>query len=194
MKVIRNKLLPLKGFAAINLFGILFVRKDSKITDRLLNHEAIHTAQMKELGYIPFYVLYLIEWFIKLIINKLDNNKAYKSISFEREAYDNQNNLEYLKNRKNYEWLRKRLDKIPQDKLLHFISGLGISQITTGILLNYTSVIIAMSIGLIITTGAAIAKEVYDKVSKTGTKDKEDLLYTVIGGVIGLGLLLPTIF
>lgn len=194
MKVIRNKLLPLKGFAAINLFGILFVRKDSKITDRLLNHEAIHTAQMKELGYIPFYVLYLIEWFIKLIINKLDNNKAYKSISFEREAYDNQNNLEYLKNRKNYEWLRKWLDKIPQDKLLHFISGLGISQITTGILLNYTSVIIAMSIGLIITTGAAIAKEVYDKVSKTGTKDKEDLLYTIVGGVIGLGLLLPTIF
>lgn len=194
MKVIRNKLLPLKGFAAMNLFGILFVRKDSKITDRLLNHEAIHTAQMKELGYIPFYVLYLIEWFIKLIINKLDNNKAYKSISFEREAYDNQNNLEYLKNRKNYEWLRKWLDKIPQDKLLHFISGLGISQITTGILLNYTSIIIAMCIGLIITTGAAIAKEVYDKVSKTGTKDKEDLLYTVVGGVIGLGLLLPTIF
>lgn len=194
MKVIRNKLLPLKGFAAINLFGILFVRKDSKITDRLLNHEAIHTAQMKELGYIPFYVLYLIEWFIKLIINKLDNNKAYKSISFEREAYDNQNNLEYLKNRKNYEWLRKWLDKIPQDKLLHFISGLGISQITTGILLNYTSVIIAMSIGLIITTGAAIAKEVYDKVSKTGTKDKEDLLYTIVGGCVGLGLLLPTIF
>ena len=194
MKIIRNKLLPLKGFAAMNLFGILFVRKDSKITDRLLNHEAIHTAQMKELGYIPFYILYLIEWFIKLIINKLDNNKAYKSISFEREAYDNQNNLEYLKNRKNYEWIRKWLDNIPQDKLLHFISGLGISQITTGILLNYTSVIIAMSIGLIITTGAAIAKEVYDKVSKTGTKDKEDLLYTVVGGVIGLGLLLPTIF
>lgn len=194
MKVIRNKLLPFKGFAAINLFGILFVRKDSKITDRLLNHEAIHTAQMKELGYIPFYILYLIEWFIKLIINKLDNNKAYKSISFEREAYNNQNNLEYLKNRKNYEWLRKQLDKIPQDKLLHFICGLGISQITTGILLNYTSVIIAMCIGLIITTGAAIAKEVYDKISKTGTKDKEDLLYTVVGGCVGLGLLLPTIF
>lgn len=107
MKIIRNKLLPLKGFAAINLFGILFVRKDSKITDRLLNHEAIHTAQMKELGYIPFYILYLIEWFIKLIINKLDNNKAYKSISFEREAYNNQNNSEYLKNRKNYEWIKE---------------------------------------------------------------------------------------
>ena len=51
-----------------------------------------------------------------------------------------------------------------------------------------------MSIGLIITGGTAIAKEVYDKVSKTGTKDKEDLLYTVVGGCVGLGLLLPTIF
>ena len=79
MKVIRNKLLPLKGFAAINLFGILFVRKDSKITDRLLNHEAIHTAQMKELGYIFFYIWYVIEWFIKLFTTK----NAYKSISFE---------------------------------------------------------------------------------------------------------------
>lgn len=90
--------------------------------------------------------------------------------------------------------LRKWLDKIPQDKLLHFICGLGISQITTGILLNYTSVIMAMLIALIVTGGAAIAKEVYDKVSKTGTKDKKDLLYTVIGGCVGLGLLLPTIF
>ena len=51
-----------------------------------------------------------------------------------------------------------------------------------------------MCIGLIITTGAAIAKEVYDKVSKTGTKDKEDLLYTIVGGIIGLGLLSLTIF
>ena len=51
-----------------------------------------------------------------------------------------------------------------------------------------------MCIGLIITGGAAIAKEVYDKISKTGTSDKEDLLYTVIGGCVGLCLLLPTIF
>ena len=51
-----------------------------------------------------------------------------------------------------------------------------------------------MCIGFIVTGGAAIAKEVYDKVSKTGTKDKEDLLYTVVGGCVGLGLLLPTIF
>ncbi len=107
MKVIRNKLLPLKGFAAINLFGILFVRDGANVSDTLINHEAIHTAQMKELGYIPFYILYLIEWFIKLIINKLDNNKAYKSISFERETYSNQNNLNYLKERKHYEWIKR---------------------------------------------------------------------------------------
>lgn len=90
--------------------------------------------------------------------------------------------------------LRKWLDKIPQDKLLHFICGLGISQITTGILLNYTSIIIAMCIGFIVTTGAAIAKEVYDKVSKTGTSDKDDFMYTIAGGWSGLCLLLPTIF
>lgn len=45
MKVVYNNLIPFKGFQAMNLFGILFARKEynpiSKIT---LNHEAIHTA------------------------------------------------------------------------------------------------------------------------------------------------------
>ena len=32
--------------------------------------------------------------------------KAYRSISFEQEAYDNQNNLNYLKNRKRFNWVK----------------------------------------------------------------------------------------
>ena len=51
-----------------------------------------------------------------------------------------------------------------------------------------------MCIGFIVTGGAAIAKEVYDKISKTGTSDKDDFIYTIVGGLIGLCLLLPTIF
>ena len=55
MKIIRNKIIPFKGFKAINLFGILFVRGDSKINEKTINHESIHTAQMKELWYMGFW-------------------------------------------------------------------------------------------------------------------------------------------
>lgn len=44
MRVIYNNWLPFKGFAAMNICGILFVRNGVKVTDRLLNHEEIHTA------------------------------------------------------------------------------------------------------------------------------------------------------
>lgn len=99
MKIIRNKIIPIKGFRAINLFGILFVRGNAEINDVVLNHERIHTAQMKEMLYIPFYVWYVIEWLIRLLI---DRKTAYRSISFEKEAYQNQHNLSYLKERKIY--------------------------------------------------------------------------------------------
>ncbi|WP_353124130.1 hypothetical protein [Dysgonomonas capnocytophagoides] len=104
MKVIYNKYIPIKGYVAINLFGIIFARKEfnplSRITE---NHERIHTAQMRELLFIFFYLWYGIEWVIRLIQYR-ETKKAYLNISFEREAYKNQNNLGYLKVRKKYEF------------------------------------------------------------------------------------------
>ena len=51
MKIIYNKLIPFKGFIAINLFGIIFARKEYKncLYRSVINHENIHTAQMKEM-------------------------------------------------------------------------------------------------------------------------------------------------
>lgn len=66
MKIIYNKIIPFKGFLAINLFGFLFARK--KLTEVDINHEKIHTEQMKELLYIPFYILYILEYIIRLCI------------------------------------------------------------------------------------------------------------------------------
>lgn len=41
---------------------------------------------MKELLYIPFYIIYFIEWLIRfLYLGNFD--KAYRSTSFEVEAY-----------------------------------------------------------------------------------------------------------
>ncbi|MDR1370827.1 MAG: hypothetical protein LBJ72_11995 [Dysgonamonadaceae bacterium] len=103
MKVIYNNILPFPGFAAINLFGILFVRENVILTSRVLNHERIHTAQMKELLYVFFYLLYFLEWIIRLFKYR---SKSYYNISFEREAYGNDGNPVYLKSRKFFAWTK----------------------------------------------------------------------------------------
>ena len=104
MPVIKNKILPLgKNFYAINLFGVIFAKGEcGRIT---LNHEKIHTRQMLELLIIPFYIIYVLEWLIR-ILQYHDPYKAYSNISFEREAYNNQFNLNYLKERKKFGFLR----------------------------------------------------------------------------------------
>ena len=85
MKIVYNNILPVKGFTAMNLFGIIFARNEYKpLARRIQNHEAIHTVQMKEMLYIFFYLWYLVEWLVKLF--RYGRN-AYENISFEREAY-----------------------------------------------------------------------------------------------------------
>lgn len=101
MKVVRNKIIPFKGFKAINICGVLFARKEAKIDKKTLNHEQIHTAQMKELLYVFFYLWYVLEWIVRLFMK----GNAYRNISFEREAYDNDNNDRYLNGRRRFAWL-----------------------------------------------------------------------------------------
>lgn len=101
----------------MNLFGVLFVRQEKGkpkpyVSSRTINHESVHTEQMKELGYIFFYIWYVIEWFIKLFTTK----NAYKSISFEREAYGNEMNLLYLEKRKRYAWFKYISNKYYKNK------------------------------------------------------------------------------
>ena len=98
MKIVRNNIIPFKGYSYINLFGVLFTRKTSKIRARTLNHERIRTAQMKELLFVGFYFLYLLEWVL--------NGFCYDCISFEKEAYDNEKNFKYLSSRRKYSWVK----------------------------------------------------------------------------------------
>lgn len=112
MIVIFNRIIPFKGFLACNIFGVIFIRKEyealtNKSTFRkVLNHEAIHTQQMKELGYIGFYVIYFIEWLYRLITPPWKT--AYRDISFEQEAYTHSENFEYPSNRKPFAQWRKQ--------------------------------------------------------------------------------------
>ena len=102
------------GFAAgITLapFGIYFneriwdLDRESDYWKRITNHESIHWKQQMEMLIISFYLWYFLEWLIKLILPPYTS--AYKALSFEREAYTNDNNLEYLKSRKHYSWINR---------------------------------------------------------------------------------------
>ncbi|MBR8703498.1 hypothetical protein [Porphyromonas levii] len=102
MKILENRFIPFDGFLCLNFFGIILVRKGWKhaVGAVDINHERIHTAQMKEMGYILFYVWYFIEWLVRLPFK----GNAYRNISFEREAYLHQSDLDYLNRRKHYAW------------------------------------------------------------------------------------------
>ena len=107
-----NDIIPFGKFSMMNLFGVLFIRKryEKTIRDGIrngdvrvlksLNHEQIHTAQMKEMTYILFYVWYFIAWLVRLLTPPMKT--AYIDILFEQEAYNHQWDLTYLDTRKPY--------------------------------------------------------------------------------------------
>lgn len=115
--MITSRFIPFAGFTAINLFGLIFVRKGKMLTSEDLCHERIHTRQMCELLFIPFYLFYLIEWVVRLFQTH-DRLRAYHQISFEREAYTHQSDPNYLHHRRAYAWrhfLRLRKEPAPQN-------------------------------------------------------------------------------
>ena len=105
MIVVQNRLLPFRGFSAINLCGVLFVRRGVRLDAMQLNHERIHTRQLCELLVVGFYVWYVVEWLVRTVWLR-DAMKAYRMIGFEREAYDHQHDLLYLHRRRHFAWLR----------------------------------------------------------------------------------------
>lgn len=111
MRIIYSKHFPPKDFGAINLLGLIIVRKDyDALSEAEKNHERIHTRQMLEMLIILFYLCYILEWLIRLIQYK-NRLKAYENISFEREAYSQMYDLSYLKRRKLfafYNYYRKK--------------------------------------------------------------------------------------
>jgi hypothetical protein len=89
----------------ITLWPFVILREKYKgRAKRIINHESIHIKQQEELLIIPFYILYVTEWFIKLFFY---GKEAYYNISFEREAYSNEYDFQYLESRKRYSWLKR---------------------------------------------------------------------------------------
>jgi hypothetical protein len=105
-----NRLSWFMYIGGITLFPYIILRErylngikyytDKNLT--IINHESIHIEQQKELLIIGFYLWYVIEWIIRLFMK----GNAYQNISFERDAYLNQDNSEYLSERKKYSFLK----------------------------------------------------------------------------------------
>lgn len=111
MKIIYNKYIPPKGYAAINICGVIFARDQYRpLREYTRRHEAIHTRQIVELLVIFFYLWYGIEWFVRLLQYR-NKKEAYRNISFEREAYTNEMDIIYLERRKLYTFI-KHLKKV----------------------------------------------------------------------------------
>ncbi len=91
-----------KGYEGITLYPFIFLKnKELKENEILVNHEKIHLRQQRELFVIFFYLFYAFEWMIKLVKYR-NAYLAYLNLSFEREAYQNESNLNYLRSRKLY--------------------------------------------------------------------------------------------
>lgn len=84
---------------------ILFKKATYKSDPVLVNHEKIHHQQQLELLIVPFYLLYSLHYLFNLAKYK-NHLQAYFNIVFEREAYQNECDLNYLKNRKTFAWIR----------------------------------------------------------------------------------------
>lgn len=90
----------------IALFPFIIVKDKLYLFDKeLINHEKIHIRQELELLVLPFYIIYGINWIINYLKYK-SWDTAYRNICFEREAYQNDYNLDYLKNRKLFSFLK----------------------------------------------------------------------------------------
>jgi hypothetical protein len=99
MFLIVTKYLIPKGYRGLAVFPFVFVKyRLDKENSVFVNHERIHLRQQSELLFIPFFIWYFFEFILRLIQYK-NKDLAYRNLSFEREAYANEKDLNYIKKR-----------------------------------------------------------------------------------------------
>jgi len=87
---------------AITLGFIVFSRDEMSETTK--RHETIHFQQYLETLFVGFLILYICDY-VKLRAKGVKGPEAYRLIRAEKEAYENQDDLEYLANRKRWKWI-----------------------------------------------------------------------------------------
>lgn len=131
MIVIKNKYIPFGNYVLMNVFGIILFSKEDYLNPINLNHEKIHSRQILECAIVAslivlalvlifniscwwfiaslssFYIWYGLEYLIiRIFGNKDTQSDRYHEVSFEEEAHNNDTNLNYLKTRKPFNWIK----------------------------------------------------------------------------------------
>lgn len=104
--VIQNSSIPKYLSIFINIWAITlypFIICKGEMDEQTLNHEKIHLAQQRELWLVGFYLLYAFYWLRARLLG-MSNHDAYMAIPFEVEAYAQQHDMDYLKNRERFAW------------------------------------------------------------------------------------------
>lgn len=106
MIVVVSRFLFRHPFSGIALWPFVLV-KHAYLKRNLvfLNHERIHLRQQVELLIVFFYLWYVLEYLFRMIQYK-NQYLAYKNISFEREAYANEKDLQYVHRRSFWNFLK----------------------------------------------------------------------------------------
>lgn len=130
MIVWNNNFIPFGNYKAFNFYGIILFTK-SKLSNRNINHEKIHSMQMAEfvmitvpitiilmwifgisawwllVAFSAFYIWYGLEYLLIRLFNIKDKqNDCYHDVSLEEEAYNNQDNLYYPSERSLFSWIK----------------------------------------------------------------------------------------
>ena len=97
--ILISKYIVPRGYIGITIFPFMFLKyRALKRNAVLINHEKIHLRQQIELLVIPFFIIYSFEFLVRLLQYR-SWSLAYRNISFEREAYEKEKDLDYLKTR-----------------------------------------------------------------------------------------------
>lgn len=130
MIIIYTQLVRHLGIFGISIYPFILIReKHGELADRVIrNHEKIHAAQQEEVLVFcmpvisllalsvspwfwllvpvsPYYLWYGVEYLVRRI-QYGNHSEAYYNISFEREAYDNEHDLDYRYMRHLLGWIK----------------------------------------------------------------------------------------
>ncbi len=95
-----------RNYVGLSVWPFIILKNGSLKNDVvLINHEKIHHRQQQELLMVPFFIFYLSEWLIRSLW-LLSFYRGYQNISFEREAYANEHDLQYLDKRRIFDFIK----------------------------------------------------------------------------------------
>lgn len=119
------------GYSTITIFAWVFTKwSELSVRQSTINHECVHARQWTELAIasglliwvgmlifgfsawwlllssVVFYLWYVVEWCVRLIVGCFSSHDAYRMVSFEREARLAETDSNYLENSKYFAWLK----------------------------------------------------------------------------------------